>query len=295
MNATNILIATGFCLQAIAQDRTICTPGPGKGAFSYEMRLEPPVPPLAGDVSRSLLCTDFGAHRAMSIPSQRKYFGYDIDIQPASQANTYRVTLKPLSVGPEQMGLADAIGWQMLPLPRPPTPQIMVRVGDKIMLDLFVNPVTGQKIVDYIRIEEPPNRGVSGKVSAEPPRDFTVADAELRLTTPHVSINGKAAAKFGDVSAVVIWFYLPHQGRYILSLVPHPEWGFQKAGEIRGRTLSFTIGADAVSLECADRVASEHVRYNLYVRHDAGWSPQGEIARSAAMIAAEESVAAILR
>jgi hypothetical protein len=266
----------------------VCTPGPNKGSFSYQTRLEPPVPPLADNVSGGLLCTGSGAHRAIADPALRKYFGYDIDFEPGSQADTYRLTLKPLSVTPKEMGLSDAIGWSPLALPPLPPPQI-VSVGDTIALDLFVNPVTGQKIVDYIRIEDLPHRAGKRAASAERARDFTASDAELRLIEARASVNSKWVASLGDVTASLVSFYLPQHGRYILALVPHPELGFQRAGEIRGTSLSFTVGGDTIAFECRDRIASERASYNLYVRYDPGWTPKGEAARSAHLAAAEDS------
>jgi hypothetical protein len=254
------------------------------------MQVEPPVPPLADNVSGGLLCTGSGAHRAIADPALQKYFGYDIDFEAGPQANTYRLKLKPLSATPKEMGLSDAIGWTALALPPLPEPQI-VSVGDTIALDLFVNPVTGQKIVDYIRIEDLPHRALGKPAApAERARDFTASDAELRLIEARASVNSKWVANFDDVTASLVSFYLPRHGRYILALVPHPELGFQKAGEIRGTSLSFTVAGDTIAFECRDRIAPERARYNLYVRHDPGWAPKGEAARSAHLAAAEDSV-----
>ena len=71
MKAISILLSAGFCLPFLAQARSICN-SPSKGAFSYETRLEPASPPLARDVSSGLLCTSFGAHRAM-VDGQTRY------------------------------------------------------------------------------------------------------------------------------------------------------------------------------------------------------------------------------
>jgi hypothetical protein len=268
----------------------MCTPGHDKGTFSYKTQLEPPVPPLSPEVSGSLVCSGFGAHRAVADPASRKYFGYDIDIDAAPQANTYRLTLKPLSATPKEMGLGDAIGWGSLALPQLPAPQI-VSVGDTIAIDLFVNPTTGQKIVDYIRIEDLPH-GVVGKQAASPERarDFRASDAELRLIETRARVNGKWVANLGDVTATAAAFYLPRHGRYIMALAPHPELGFQRAGEIRGTELTFTVGGDTISFECRDRISSGRARYNLYVRHDPAWAPKGGAARNASLVAAENSV-----
>jgi hypothetical protein len=53
-----------------------------------------------------------------------------------------------------------------------------------------------------------------------------------------------------------------------LSLVPRPELGFRKAGEVRGSSLSFVIGKDTFTLSTGGRIAPGQAAYSLYVLHD---------------------------
>jgi hypothetical protein len=194
-------------------------------------------------------------------------------IDPLEPANTYRVAFRPLSIGPEKMHLDEPIGWTLLPIPGYPAPQT-VHGGDTIALDLFTNPATGQKIVDYIRIEARSSRVPA--VSA-PARDFSIEDAELRFMEPRLSVNGKPSKSIfdGGIAGPAVWFYLPdHHGRYILSLAPHPHLGFQKAGEVRGASLTLTLGGETFILQCSARIAPADAPYNLYVFHDPSWRPK---------------------
>ena len=122
----------------------------GAVLFSYETRLEPPSPPMTG-VSGGISAGRTGTYRYMIDNSRHAYLGYDLAIERGKQSGAYVVTFRPLSVSAWEL-VSDATGWKALRLPGYPAPQT-VRVGDTIALDLMTNPATGQKIVDYIRIE----------------------------------------------------------------------------------------------------------------------------------------------
>jgi hypothetical protein len=111
-----------------------------------------------------------------------------------------------------------------------------------------------------------------------PARDYSIADVELRVMEPKVTINGTvlpATNNFmGGVTGNAVSIYLPERGRYVLSLVPHPELGLQKAGEIRGSSLNFTAGADTITIECNGRIATGSAPYNLYLHFDPAWRPR---------------------
>ena len=70
--------------------------------------------------------------------------------------------------------------------------------------------------------------------------------------------------------AAVVWLYVGNRGRYYLSLLPHPKLGFRKAGEVRGSSLSFTIGSDTLTLSSAspDRPRAGSVQSLCAARSD---------------------------
>lgn len=74
-------------------------------------------------------------------------------------------------------------------------------------------------------------------------------------------------------TGTLVWFYLPKRGRYILSLVPRPELGFAKVGEVRGGTIRFQMAGDEFALESYTPVAPGSAPYTLYVLHDGDWEP----------------------
>ena len=275
MKATELVLGIAVCLPAWAQTGIIMSGSGGSGSmlFSFETRLEPPAPVIKGLGPGGVVVGPSGAHRFMMDSSTRRVFGYDIEIEPLKEADTYRVTFRPLSLPAEKIR-RDLAGWTVVPLPAYPAPQI-VRRGDTVALDLFTHPGTGQKIVDYLRLQERVPRGVP---AAGPARDFSIEDVELRIMKPRMTVNGRAeesADSIGGISGVWMWFYLPDDGRYFLSIQPRPEYGFSKAGEIRGSSLSFAIDGATISMDCSELIVPGNAGYNLYVLHDPAWRPPG--------------------
>ncbi len=123
----------------------------GKHAYA------PATPPLAEGFSTTTTDAMGVIHRMMLDRSGRTYFGYDVLIDVLPEANTYKVTFKPLV-----MTSTLAQGWSMdrwsewIPLsaPRFPPPQ-NVRSGEILELTLLTNSGTGQRIVDYISLQDP--------------------------------------------------------------------------------------------------------------------------------------------
>ena len=301
MKATRFLIAGACLLPAFAQTGVI-SPGAHSQdfAFYWQSRLEPPTPPLADDLGYASGTNpkNNNIYRVMIDRARRVYFGYEVRVELLPQGGMYRVALQQLDLTPEtfkQMHIDDPASWKRLelgvPVGRPLFPfreaPDTVAVGDVIAVDLMTNQQTGQKIVDYVVIQGSSqlwsfdrfNAPVQREFAYTPgtPRDFSVEDASLRLAEIRVSINGKidetTTTSYGEVSGPAVWFSLRNRGRYILSLVPHPELGFRKAGEVRGTSLTFTLGTDTFTLNSAKTIAPGDAPFNLYVLQEQGWRP----------------------
>ncbi|MBK9169016.1 MAG: hypothetical protein IPM24_16310 [Bryobacterales bacterium] len=242
---------------------------PGDGfTVEYRTRIEP-----ASDVHDvHLEGGTAGWRRYLYHPRERKYFGYDVLVQP--QDGEYRLSLLPLSANPEELGLPRG-AWTQVPLPGSAAPQT-VRAGETVAVDLLVNPFTSQRVVDYLRIRRSEPREVYSVEGAA--RDFTVEDAPLRLIEPRLQVNGETlqatANMTGGVSGAAVRFYVPGKGRLVLTLAPNQALGFRRAGEIRGSTLTFTAGPDVYSIECNGRIAPGEAAYHLYVHHDPAYQPK---------------------
>lgn len=299
MRTTNILLAVSLFATARGQTGRQLMSGSassGNAAFRYETRLEPATPDLSGKFGGGgVVVGRTGIHRYMTESEGRNYFGYDLLMEPLAEANTYRVTVRPLSIDATRLQLKDPAAWSKLPLPGYPAAQILRR-GDTIALDLLANAATGQKIVDYIHIQDQKRLVYTASGQA---RDFTAEDAELRLMDPRVSVNGRllepTAGYTGGVTGAVVWFYLPERGRYFLSLAPHSRRGFQKTGEIRGSTLKFTMNGEHILVDCNGRVAPGNAAYTLYVLHQAGWRPKEQESRGAFLLTGGDRLDLLLR
>lgn len=125
--------------------------------ITFHSKLEPPGPELGGAGASGVRGlgnrSSEGMCRYSTNAKTHEYFGYDMRVQPIDEsAGTYRVTFSELTLTPEKLHLPDPQSWHMLPAPVFPPPET-VTTADTIALDLFVNPATGQKIVDYIRLK----------------------------------------------------------------------------------------------------------------------------------------------
>jgi polysaccharide export outer membrane protein len=156
MKVSRLILAVALSNAATAQTEVLMNGSAVQNgvAFSYETRLEPPAPPFAGGFVGGAVTDGEGVHRYLAYNSLHKFFGYDLQVSYEEPTHSYRVTLRPLSIDPARVELPDPASWTVVPMPTYPSPQ-NVHGGDRIALDLFVNPATGQKIVDYLSFPKP--------------------------------------------------------------------------------------------------------------------------------------------
>jgi tetratricopeptide (TPR) repeat protein len=102
--------------------------------------------PHSNSVNRVLVDQEAGA-----------YFGYSLEVEPVSSRRKFRVAVKPLERGIEkELRRRQSCGTcpeltLLGPLPRYPAPRLLDD-GDLFTLDLLVNPRTGERIVDAVRV-----------------------------------------------------------------------------------------------------------------------------------------------
>jgi hypothetical protein len=294
MRAISFLIA-GLLSPCFAQTGVIAQGGVNRQSFSFywQSRLEPPSPPLADDLgySAGYNSADDSIYRVMIDRAHRTYFGYQVHVVPVPQ-NMYRLTFQPLNLTLDnfkQLHMDEPEKWSKwdvgTPASRPLYPfreaPDTVHELDVVAVDLLVNQTSRQKIVDYVVIQGPSRSWTWNQLNTVrefsypggEPRDFALQDAGLRFVEPQVSVNGKVVQVpvSGEVSGAYVWLAAPNRGAYVLTLVPHPEGGFQKAGEVRGTSLRFTLGADTVVVTSSKPIVSSDAAFNLYVRLDPAW------------------------
>jgi hypothetical protein len=247
-------------------------------SYSYETRLEPPEPGISKNGGGTLTYDNKIVKRHLCDFVQKKCFGYDLTVEPLSDGR-YLFEFSQLTITPEKMAeIFDNVGgWTLLPMPRHPATQIL-QPGDTVALDLFTNPTTGQRIVDYIKVQGGQGRLLSASGS---PHDFSATDEKwLEIRAPRLAINGKsveATANYqGAVAGSPVWIYVSGRGRFIFSLAPRRDIGMQKAGEIRGSTLTWRWGGDDFVLNTGKPIAPGAGPYNVYVFNDVSFQPKAE-------------------
>lgn len=214
------------------------------------------------------------------------YFGYALVVEPLAAAGQFRVSVRPLSPEDETelrarktfQGLRIHPSYSPEGLSRSAAPQVIAD-GDAFALDVLVNPRTGEKITDYVAVssdEATLREATTAAAGGGEPRDFTLADVELKVSNYQLLVNGElvaAAKRAGAVSGPVIWFHLEGRGRFIFSPMPHAGYDFRKIGTIERNRMKFTLGGERYEWVSDAPVIGAGGNWNLYVLHDPGYVP----------------------
>ncbi len=274
----------------------------GIGSLQMALRVNPPSGlPRAGLTSSYQGRSSPGKSyftRSVMDSVNHEYFGYEV-LLVEQQSGTYLATFGklPLSSMEASATAAGSDEWSIRALVLP-EPRI-VHDGDVIGIELMTDATSGDKLFEDVTIQPFSQRATIGSpipllgrggpgqprertvpTVEGPPRDFSAADAEMRLSLPRVTLNGAVQPTAGrptpSVTGNLVWFYIPGRGRYILSLVARPELEFHKAGEVRGGRITLKLNGDAITLECFSEIATGHAPYNLYVLRDSKWEPTAQ-------------------
>ena len=242
-----------------------------------EVQMTARIEPGSVRISSGVIAADIGRfHRVVMDRNQRRYFAYDVLVEPKNGSRAFQVRIEPFSLLPAELAKMQVDpSWTYVPLLKYPlVPD--VRPGDSVAIDLLENPTTGQKVVDYFVFKR--SKATAG-ADLRPVRDLSLADVELRLDDLRISVNGTvvdASTRVGgSISGAALWFYLPERGRFVMSLLPNAKLGFRRAGEVTNALVSFTEGSDRYHIQSTSRIVPAGGRFNLYVLHDPDWRPTG--------------------
>ncbi|MGB9178531.1 MAG: hypothetical protein WCB68_04725 [Pyrinomonadaceae bacterium] len=214
-------------------------------------------------------------------------FGYDLVVEPVATSKQFRVFVRPLSAEFQQrlrtrnsfMQRPLKLNASISTLPRSTEAQI-IEDGDAFALDLLVNPQTGDKIVDTVKVsydrsnltdEHDPATDVT-----TPPQDFTLANVELSVKDYKLMINDELAGGGKPASGcqgALVWFYVPGRGRYIFSLIPRAGYEFRKTAMINDNKITFDDGKDHIAWISSAPVIGSGGTWNLWVLYDPTYVP----------------------
>jgi Tfp pilus assembly protein PilF len=113
-------------------------------------------PPSGNTIEEVAEARSNSVSRVLVDQASGAYFGYRLEVERLSGKTQFRVTVKPLASGVEQdlrrrPGCPNCPALRLLAPPRYPAPRTLVD-GDVFTLDLLVNPTTGEKIVDAVKV-----------------------------------------------------------------------------------------------------------------------------------------------
>ena len=179
-------------------------------------------------------------HRFLLDRVRRVYFGYDISVRRLPDDAGFEVKFSRLSIARDDLPGDDTADYAEQALPAYPTPQI-VRTGYGLALDLMVNPITGQKLVDYLTVGDAEERTRSAVGDA---RDFRLSDAALNLRKPRVSLNGKlvADASESSMSGASVWIYIDGLGPLRDEPVARSRPGFRESRRDQRKHATVLVG-----------------------------------------------------
>jgi hypothetical protein len=232
--------------------------------------------------SQALLGDNHVVHRALVDAEGSFVFGYDLVVEPVAATKQFKVSVKPMSAEFESQLRArrpqaaeNRAAQNVSTLPRPADAQL-IDDGDAFALDLLVNPQTGVKIVDVVKVSFDRARLWSAPPNRVPLRDFTLGNVELAVRDYKLTINGELAGGGGKpargCAGALVWFYVPERGRFIFSLIPREGYDFQKIGRIENDKISFTLGGDVYEwTSSAPILGTSAGNWNVWVLHDADY------------------------
>ena len=121
-------------------------------AHGVEVQMTARIEPGSVRVPSGVIAVHLGRfHRVVLDRSQRRYFAYDLLVDPKDGSRAFQVRIEPFSLSATELAEMQMVdpSWTYVPLLKYPlVPD--VRAGYRVAIDLLENPATGQKVVDYL-------------------------------------------------------------------------------------------------------------------------------------------------
>lgn len=224
-------------------------------------------------------------HRVLVDPDGGYVFGYDLVVEPVNASKQFKVSVQPLTTEFEERLRARQPassrraqqGLSISTLPRSTDLQT-IEDGDAFTLDLLINPQTGIKIVDLVKLSFDRARlWQAPPVNSPPPRDFTLANVEMAVRDYKLLINGEAVAggkPTRGCTGALLWFYVQDRGRFIFSLMPHDGYNLQKIeGAIQDNKISFDWKGNHYEWLSSTPIVGSGGNWNLWLLYDPDYNP----------------------
>lgn len=236
---------------------------------------------LGAITSQAAAGDDHVVHRLLADAAGKLIFGYDLWVAPDSAAKKFRIVVRPLDpqygnrLWTKTPGASESFqSVSISTFPKPTEPQTLDD-GDAFSLDLLVNPDSGVKIVDVVKVtfDRSSLRDVDPRMT---PRDVTPDVVAMEMKDYSLLINDNLAAtgksKTGCTGSL-LWLYIPNRGRFVFSLVPRAGYEFRKAGIIENNRIEFTVNGDRYEWLSSSPILRGDGTWNLWVLSDSSYTP----------------------
>jgi len=226
--------------------------------------------------SHTLADRDQIIHRVLRDRDGRFVFGYDLWVFGDSANKQFKVAIRPLAaeLASSLRGNEQATADSLSTFPKPTEPQTLSD-GAEFSLDILINKTTGVKIVDIVKLSFD-RASLGGENPAMRGRDFTADAVAMQMKDYSLLVNDELVAtgksKTGSAGAL-LWIYVPERGRFIFSLVPRPDYGFEKVGTVSANKIEFTLRGDHFEWLSSSPILREEGTWNLWVLSDPKYVP----------------------
>ena len=216
-------------------------------------------------------------HRVLTDSDNRVIFGYDLLVSSDPLTKKFNISVMPADEAFRRTFMKESATRSsdlFATFPKSTSPQTLDD-GDAISLELLVNPESGLKIMDVVRVTFDRSRLIETSPDS-PPKDFTLDAVALTVKGYELFIDDNLVAKGRPTvgcSGSIVWFYVPDRGRFIFSLAPREGYSFEKLGVLDGNRIEFIANGEHYEWISSVPILANGGTWNLWVLRDANYTP----------------------
>jgi hypothetical protein len=203
-------------------------------------------------------------------------FGYDLWISADRVTKQFKIAIRPLDSRLETSLRPTGSAAPESPSTFPKSTEAQtLSDGSEFSVDILINQNTGVKMVDIVKVSfDRSSLGGDGLVPRA--RDFSADAVAMEMKDYSLLMNDElittGKSKTGS-SGALLWLYVPRRGRLIFSLVPRPDYAFEKVGTVSGNKIEFSIRGDHFEWVSSAPILREEGTWNLWVLSDPKYLP----------------------
>jgi hypothetical protein len=227
--------------------------------------------------SQALSADNHIVHRVLTDADRRVIFGYDLSIDSDPITKKFSIGVLPADETFRRSFLKNSnqpANEAFATFPKSTTQQTLDD-GDAVSLELLVNPKSGVKIVDVVRVTF--DRSILRENSFESvPKDFSLDAVMLSVKGYQLLLDGRQVAKSKATVGCrgsLLWLYIPERGRFIFSLVPREGYAFEKIGVLDGDKIRFAVNGEQYEWSSSVPILPSGGTWNLWVLQDPNYTP----------------------